>query len=377
MNKSNDKRIFSKEGFLLADAVLTKVGPLPYLRGELNMGGDPNGVVMIDRSRSVLEAALPSMIGAPLTINHPGEFIGSTDADSYVVGSVASIPEIDSQGRVKAKVRVFHQDAIDMIKSGDDELSPGFNFVMQNLDDDRGTADIAQMSINHVAIVPKGRAGNAVRILDSLPPNLYATSGSTTMESITMDDKQLNDVVAKAVDAAMKAQGDATQNTGAIKDAFASAITDSLKPMLDQVNEMKAAQDKAIQDAKDKEAADKAAKDKDEFAQSIIDGERARYKVLETAKRFIASDKHADLENADAKAIMVAAVGDSVEDAANKSEDYLRGILDGMVKAADTQATQSTDGVPAGVVKAGGEVKDRASMYRKRFEDRNKSKEAK
>lgn len=377
-NIANDKRTYSREGFLLADAVIAKTGPLPYTRGELGMkGGQPNDIVKINRSREVLEKALPTMIGAPITIDHPTAFIGTGDSTSHVVGSVASIPTITDDGKVKAKVRVYDADAIRMIESGQDQLSPGFNFVMQNLDDSKGTADIAAMSVNHVAIVPKGRAGEAVRIMDALPTSISLDHKESTM---TIDQQQLNDAIAKAVDAAMSAKGDASQSTEATKQVFVSAIGDALKPVLDGFAEMKAAQDKAIADAKEKEAKDAADKKEQELVQSVIDGERARYAVLEDAKRMIASDKHAELDDKDVKGILAMAVGDSVADADNKSMDYLQGVFDSRKAAMDAAPTAATDtsGVPAGVVHAGGQAStSRANIYRERFNNRNKPMEGK
>ena len=201
MIKVTDKRLFSSEGFLLADAILTKVGTLEYGLNEIEEGGDPKKRVRLHRSRKVLESALPLMVGAAVTRGHPPEFV-SDENTKDIVGAVVTEPVINDAGEVRAKIRVFHKDVIDGIESGKDELSPGFNFVLNMTGEDTG--EIVEMEVNHVAVVPRGRAGRSVRVLDHLPPR---GGDAHTEETIVSDQAKLDEAVRQAVDKVLAEDG--------------------------------------------------------------------------------------------------------------------------------------------------------------------------
>ena len=359
--EANDKRMWTQEGFLLADANIGMVGPLMYQRSELRdasgrpLDGDPNSVVTLHRSRQVLEEAIPTMTGAPVTIDHPPEFLTTSDYKEKSVGGVATLPTIDNRGMVKAKVRIGDETAIQKVKRGEHQLSPGFGFVIDWKNDNEG--DIVGMQVNHIAIVEKGRAGHQVRILDSLPPNppsignQQETNKMSTESSIKPEDirAMVGDVLKEhAVDLKAEDSKKAIEGIVARLDAM-------------DAERAKQATDAAAKEAETaRQAEDKA------LIEKTVQAERARYTMIQDALPFIAEDQREGIMDKDAKSVLVMAVGDSVQGADAMSEDRLLGLLQGMaIKAKD-------ESLPPGVVTkdTGEKVQtqdERVDFYAKQF----------
>ena len=125
------------------------------------------------------------------------------------------------------------------------------------------------------------------------------------------------------------------------------SFMDSISPVLDAMKEMKATQDAAITAADAAKTAADAKAAGDKLVELTRAEERERFAVLTDAMPLIAEDKRAALMDAEPKAILVAALGDSIPNADTMSVDYLRGAL--AVAKVQQAAAVANDGLPAGV----------------------------
>ena len=163
-----DKHQITSQGFLVVDANLTRAGVFDYhedgkLIRELR---SPEEVFNQD--------SLDSMKFAPLTKLHPKEMVDSSNAKLVQVGSIGE--NIARRGDFAfGKVVIYDEKEIEETLAKWDrgeevELSMGYNAEVINLVGEHhkdGHYDKAQTNIryNHVSIVPKGRAGNNVKLI--------------------------------------------------------------------------------------------------------------------------------------------------------------------------------------------------------------------
>ena len=369
-------RSTSPEGILRAGAVLTRSGPITYLRSEIGLDGE--GSVTVERTLETLAhpRTLASLRGAPLTLLHPSEsgepdgVVTPDNARGLVVGAVAGEPRVTGD-QIVADVTIWDAEALDALDTGTSELSVGYVF---NLDENTMTTR-GPMLINHVAMVPDGRAGPMVRVLDASPwqtnntPVIRRRPSDSEPQGDKMDTQTIVDAVSAAFDAGMNRYRDAgdsaANDADAIKRSIMDALGDAIKPLTDAVTALSANQDAATKAATDARAADNETKrvaDAKADAKAAADAlvaatraeERARYEILVDALPLIAEDKRAALADAEPKAILVAALGDAVPDGDKLSVDYLRGALRIAKAQADAAQMSSNDsrsgsGLPEGV----------------------------
>lgn len=151
------------QGFLKADLFATRVGVFNYVR--------PDGKV-IREARLPEEVfhpdSLASLSLAPFTDLHPPELVSASNASKYTRGTVGE--KIEQEGDfVKTYALVTDEDLIKKIQSGRQvEVSCGYKCEHDETPGEfRGQPyDVVQRNIryNHVASVPKGRAGPEVRM---------------------------------------------------------------------------------------------------------------------------------------------------------------------------------------------------------------------
>ena len=82
------------EGFLICrDVPIARTGPQNYLAREMQMDGDPERVVTVQRyPDDVFEAAaLASFEGKPVTDGHPPENVGPENYAAYTKGHVQNV----------------------------------------------------------------------------------------------------------------------------------------------------------------------------------------------------------------------------------------------------------------------------------------------
>lgn len=155
-------RITSKvddNGYLRIDGVVAHVGILEYM--------DKDGSIILEfvPEETLFEpASLESLAGAPVTLQHPPEFVTPSNYKEYSQGSVNGIPKRDGDNLV-ASMLVIGNEALHAVEyDGVCELSPGYSV---DLDETPGEwqgqkYDRVQRNrrYNHQAIVDAARGGS-------------------------------------------------------------------------------------------------------------------------------------------------------------------------------------------------------------------------
>lgn len=156
------------EGFLIChDVPIARTGPQDYLAREMMLDGDPERIVTVQRyPEDVFEAAtLASFEGKPITDGHPPENVGPENYAAYTKGHVQNVRR--SGEYIVADLYINDANLANEVRNNvKREVSCGYlcNYVSDG-------AGYRQSNIrgNHVAVVPKGRAGSTVAIQDTAP----------------------------------------------------------------------------------------------------------------------------------------------------------------------------------------------------------------
>lgn len=146
------------DGTIVADARLTRCGVFAYYQ--------PDGSVRreLRRKQDVCDSkSLHTLIGRPVTNNHPPGLLDAKTARDWMVGAQAGDVTVD-EDHVRSKVSVLDATTIGAMRAGKVEVSCGYEcdcLETPGEDPVYGKYDAVQTNIryNHIAIVDKGRAG--------------------------------------------------------------------------------------------------------------------------------------------------------------------------------------------------------------------------
>ena len=204
--------------YLAADARIARVGIQTYSGREV---GKPHlGTVRIYRAPSEVfaPASMASAAHKPITLDHPADNVDASRWKETAVGWTGDTIRQDGNF-IRVPMMVADAGAIAAIDSGKRELSAGYTC---DLDWTAGTTpegeayDARQVGIriNHVAIVPAGRAGSQCRIGDSAGHSLRDAAGCpvTLRDAATGGVLKLNDDLIAAIETAASAAGMSAQD---------------------------------------------------------------------------------------------------------------------------------------------------------------------
>lgn len=158
---------------------ITKTGVFPYLGREIGYPGlEPNKIYYVLRSEQELMSpeAIKSFELLPITKGHrmlgPAEQ-GLTPAEKIPQQGVVGEKVFAEGDTLYANIKVTSEQAKDDINKGLKELSLGYfcQWAQESGDYKGQHYDFVQKNIrgNHLAIVPLGRMGHDVRVMDALP----------------------------------------------------------------------------------------------------------------------------------------------------------------------------------------------------------------
>lgn len=169
-NKISPNQLETVEGFLICKNVpIARIGQQDYFARDLMLDGDPERLVTVNRyPDDVFEpAALASFEGKTVTDGHPPEEVDPSNFSSYAKGH---IQRVRREGDfVVADLYINDPVLISDIRNGiKREVSCGY--VCEYVPDGKGYKQ-TKIRGNHVAVVPKGRAGHEVAIKDESPFN--------------------------------------------------------------------------------------------------------------------------------------------------------------------------------------------------------------
>lgn len=166
-DRATIKAEVTDEGFLVDSPIVGRVGIQLYKNADGTVRREfrpPEEVFKAD--------SLNSFVGKPITDGHPAEMVNAKNAKSLLVGAIHTEGKQDGDN-VVAGITIHDADVIDKImKGGKRELSLGYKVDIDEIsglwNGQEYDAIQRNIRINHLAIVPRGRAGNARLNLDRL-----------------------------------------------------------------------------------------------------------------------------------------------------------------------------------------------------------------
>lgn len=154
------------EGFLICkDVPIARTGPQDYLARELMLDGDPDRLVTVQRHPEDVfeEATLASFEGKPICDGHPPENVGPENYAAYTKGHVQNVRRDGEY--IVADLYINDANLANEVRNNvKREVSCGY--LCNYVPDGTGYKQ-SRIRGNHVAVVPKGRAGAAVAIKDA------------------------------------------------------------------------------------------------------------------------------------------------------------------------------------------------------------------
>lgn len=187
------------DGFLVAQARAARTGVQVYSGAEVKRPDLAMVRVMRPEAEVFDRTSLSTYGTAPITVGHPPSGVTADTWKQFAVGHVGEGVVRDGE-YVALPLILKDADAIRQLEAGTRELSVGYNC---SLDFTPGSAngvtwDAVQRGIrvNHVALVPRGRAGSECRIsdaaalddgdvsfLDSLPASVASRIGALAADT--------------------------------------------------------------------------------------------------------------------------------------------------------------------------------------------------
>jgi hypothetical protein len=273
-SRISPNQLETREGYRVAlNVPICRTGYQDYLGSELKGHPDYDAAwniaddEMVPVYRPLEEVTDPQTIasfeGKSVVDEHPPEYLSPsglvTSENEPELGcghqQNVRIGEVLEDGNTPliSDLHIKRDALIRKVNDGTRDVSCGYIYRLRRRDD--GTLEQYQIRGNHVAVVPKGRAGPQIAIGDSAPPEINKREKTVKNILDHIFGRGLKDY---AKDASPEELADAVRAVG--KDAEPEAKEDKKKD--DEV-----AKDKAALDAKaalDKAAADKVAKDAEE-----------------------------------------------------------------------------------------------------------------
>lgn len=156
------------EGFLICkDVPIARTGPQDYLARELMLDGDPERVLTVNRYPEDVfeEATLASFEGKPICDGHPPENVGPENYAAYTKGHVQNVRRDGDY--IVADLYINDANLANEVRNNvKREVSCGY---LCNYVPDGSGYKQTRIRGNHLAVVPKGRAGASVSIHDTAP----------------------------------------------------------------------------------------------------------------------------------------------------------------------------------------------------------------
>ena len=164
-DRAQIKAIRTDEGYLIDTPIVGRVGIQTYRNADGSIRKEfrpPEEVFNAD--------SLASFAGKPITDEHPSEMVTAKNAKKLSVGTIQGEGKQDGDN-VAAQIIIHDADMIDKIMNGGKkELSLGYKVDLDETpgewNGEKYDAVQTNIRVNHLAVVPKGRAGNARLNLD-------------------------------------------------------------------------------------------------------------------------------------------------------------------------------------------------------------------
>ena len=360
------------EGYLVATSRVARTGVQEYLARELGdiataAGFKPDDVVRVYRHADQVfhKDSLTSITRLPVTIDHPGEDVTADNWAKLAVGDIGDAYATEPEWIV---VNPMLKDAaaVKAARSTHPELSMGYSAnIVKARDGLDADFEVSDIRYNHLALVPKARAGDKARIGDgwgvspieiddSQPGGMPKTKGGLQMpdlKTLVLGDSAVQVAVADAA-AIEKFKADTAKLLADAKSVADAAIA-AKDAELAQVQA-------ALDDAKTKILSD-----------ADLDKRVAARAELVAAAHAIAPEvKTTGLSDADIrKATVVAKLGDAA--IAGKSAAYIDARFDILADSAKTEENPVAGAFKLGVLNVGDAGKNMQDAWAKSNADMN------
>ena len=397
------ERTETPEGFISGTAVVTRVGVYDYPSIDLGIPG-PAHVVQLFRSPETVfhPTTLDSLRLKPLTLRHPdGKFVFPDNHSDESVGTTGEKPMRFGTDAIAVNVMVREENAIRKVKEGRDKTSAGY---LVQWKPEKGeyngrkyeyTTD-GPMFINHLGLVNRGRNDNErfVRLLDedenaedlseeesemtdeevrALVEEVMGEKldeAKTEMKQLVEDGnsalkQELNESLVQSVQDGFKEQLEA--GFGEVK----TTLSDEMKTLVQsEVAGIAHQEEESIDEGEDEgegevveQEASAEGEDADEGEEEDVI-EQAEKVVSDTKKVVVGADsdedrvnelirqraelivkatpflKGKDIHGMKNREILVAAIGDSIDDVDDQADEYLHGVFDTMSSSRDAASQQ-------------------------------------
>jgi hypothetical protein len=295
----SEHRAESAEKYLIALGVpIARSGYQIYKARELQ----PSGVEEIDRlppetsvpvyrdEKDVFDpVALSTFEGKSITKLHPpAGFLTPENDREFAKGHVQNVrgPVSLPNGEKAVIADLWVKDAqlIQYIKDHTmEEISCGYRYKLEPLDGEEYGYRMTNIVGNHVAIVPSGRAGDYVRVLDASPKGEEGMDFKEVVESLkTLGLRIIGDSESEAVTMQKKKDAEALQLKSRVMDAEEEK----------KEKEEKAANDKRMKDSEEK--IEEVSKKQEKLKEAVDAG----FKMLKDAFEEMKKDKEKKAEDA-------------------------------------------------------------------------------
>lgn len=185
----------TEEGYLVCAAVpVARTGHQFYLKNELDFepsdsvkSRDGGYDVYRPEEEVFSDETLASLEGKPVTDDHPGEALDSSNWNLYGKGVVKNARRGDAEYSdfILADLVIWDKSLVEKVESGKQGVSVGYTCDYDEEDGELRQKDIV---CNHVAVVDEGRAGEKAVIRDS----------STTIITINKEDSMAEEIKVEA-----------------------------------------------------------------------------------------------------------------------------------------------------------------------------------
>lgn len=213
----------TQEGYLVATAKVARTGIQDYHASELGMDGDRIVKILRPASEVFSTDSLASLTRVPVTVDHPAESVTADNWKDLAVGEVGDSYARDGEWIV---VNPMIKDGAALLKAETThrEISMGYTADLRDAAPETGADyEMHNIKFNHLAIVPKGRAGSQARFGD-------AQWGATPINLNDRKDSTLDMVKLMVGDKAVQvAASDADIVTGLVRDHAAAIATKDTK----------------------------------------------------------------------------------------------------------------------------------------------------
>lgn len=308
-------------GFMRLTGTVGRVGVLTYRNADGSERRElrhPDEVFHPD--------SLESLKMMPVTLDHPSEsMVDSENVNRFQVGTVGDNPERLGGDRLGVGMMITHDKALKAIdEEGLRELSPGYtvelDFTPGVFKGERYDAVQRKIRYNHIAIVPKGRAGSTVRLhLDSA----VEVSGDEP-KTLTQDTKPMSELVKINLDSV---DYEVDPQVKQAIDAFIAKQGEELEALKAELSKESARADAAAAElTKEQEALNVL---KEELPELVKQGVEARLVIERLAADILGEENISELANDEIKKAVVSKVNPEIGEKLDSADPaYLEASFD-------------------------------------------------